>query len=222
MIRKVSLIGALAASAALVLAGCGKKEVEAPFQPVAITPFFEDAVLGSADAPVTLIEYASTTCVHCYEFHKTVFPKLKSSYIDTGKAKLIYRVMPTAPSEISMAGAAIARCAGPDKFFDTIGDLFDTQEALLSAAQAGKGVVDLLVEVGDRHGLTRDQVRTCVEDTAILTYLDKGAREAPEFVTSTPTLIVDGTKIEDHSFESLSAAIDAKLAAPAPTPSAAP
>jgi len=213
---------ALALVVGLAATACTKKEADVDFKPAAITPFFEDAVLGQANAPVTVIEYASTTCIHCFDFHKTVFPQLKSKYIDTGKVKMIYRVMPTAPAEISIAGAAIARCAGPDKYFDTIGDLFDTQEALMNAAQAGKGVIDLLVQVGERHGLTRDQVGTCIGDPAIRTHLENGVREAPAFVDSTPTLIVDGVEVEDHSIDSLSAAIDAKLAAPAPAPSPAP
>ena len=31
-----------------------------------------DRVLGRADAPVTVIEYASMTCHHCMNFHKNV------------------------------------------------------------------------------------------------------------------------------------------------------
>src|SRR5690606_13530217 len=50
-----------------------------------------DIVLGQADAPITVIEYASMTCSHCAEFHAKVFPEFKKQYIDTGKAKFILR-----------------------------------------------------------------------------------------------------------------------------------
>src|SRR5678816_3379385 len=46
-----------------------------------------DLVLGKADAPVTIIEYASMTCPHCANFHKTTYPALKSKYIETGKVR---------------------------------------------------------------------------------------------------------------------------------------
>src|SRR5262245_13310168 len=50
-----------------------------------------DEVLGTANAPVTIIEYASMTCPHCAHFHKTVYPDLKKKYIDTGKVRFIFR-----------------------------------------------------------------------------------------------------------------------------------
>jgi len=31
-----------------------------------------DEMQGAADAPVTIVEYASMTCPHCSHFHKTV------------------------------------------------------------------------------------------------------------------------------------------------------
>ena len=46
-----------------------------------------DMALGPADAPVTITEFASMTCPHCAAFNATVFPKIKSEYIDTGKIR---------------------------------------------------------------------------------------------------------------------------------------
>jgi len=50
-----------------------------------------DMVLGSADAPVEMIEYASFTCPHCARFHADVWPQLKADYIESGKVRFIYR-----------------------------------------------------------------------------------------------------------------------------------
>ena len=36
-----------------------------------------DMVMGDADAPVTIIEYASMTCPHCAAFHETTLPVIK-------------------------------------------------------------------------------------------------------------------------------------------------
>ena len=71
--------------------------------------------LGADDAPVTLIEYASLTCPHCANFHKTVLPQLKSDYIDTGKVRLIYREVYF--DRPSLWAAMIARCAGRGPVF---------------------------------------------------------------------------------------------------------
>src|SRR5690606_9095380 len=69
-----------------------------------------DVALGKADAPVTIIEYASVTCSHCATFHASTFPTLKEKYIDTGKVRFILREFPLDP--LATAGFMLARCAG--------------------------------------------------------------------------------------------------------------
>jgi len=201
----------LALAAAALLAACGEPKVVA-FKTVPISPFMGEPVLGDPKSPVEIVEYASTTCGHCRALHEQVMPDLKKAYFDTGKAHLRYRVMPTPPPEISMAGAAIARCAGEKKFFDVIADLFDKQPQLLEAARSPGRVQQLLVAVGGRHRLSADEVGTCINDKAIQEVTIKVATDAPSFVTGTPTLIVNGDVVEEHTLAALSEAIDVKLA----------
>ena len=47
--------------------------------------------IGSADAPITIIEYRSLTCSHCADFANDVFPELDEKYIQTGKVKFEFR-----------------------------------------------------------------------------------------------------------------------------------
>ena len=53
-----------------------------------------DMALGPANAPVTITEFASMTCPHCAAFNENVFPKIKSTYIDTGKIRYVFREFP--------------------------------------------------------------------------------------------------------------------------------
>lgn len=53
--------------------GPDEVSVEALMKPGALP----DIVVGKADAPVTIVEYASMTCGHCANFHNNVFPALK-------------------------------------------------------------------------------------------------------------------------------------------------
>ena len=85
-----------------------------------------DLVLGKADAPVTIVEYASMTCGHCANFHNKVFPALKEKYIDTGKVRLIIREFPL--DDLAAAASMLARCAGGDKAFPLISVLFAKQD----------------------------------------------------------------------------------------------
>jgi protein-disulfide isomerase len=215
---------ALAASLVLLAAcndGASDKLVETKTVP--INPWLGQTVLGNPSASVEIVEYASTTCSHCRAFHQEEFPKLKTAYIDTGKAKLRYVVLPTAPAHVSVAGAAIARCAGQEKFFDVIGDLFEHQPELIEAAANPVQLQQKLFAVGQRHGLSQDEVGTCIEHKPLLEALDKELEGLPAEVTGTPAFFVNGKSIEENSAAAISFAVDAALsagpaAAPAPSP----
>ena len=71
-----------------------------------------DVVQGKADAPVTIVEYASMTCPHCAHFHATVYPWLVKTYVDTGKVKFILREFPLDPSGRRRLHAGALRGAG--------------------------------------------------------------------------------------------------------------
>ena len=89
--------------------------------------------LGSAKAPVTIVEYSSLTCPHCADFAENVFPMLQSKYIDTGKVRFVSREFPL---EIKAAGASmLARCAAngeAQKYFDATAMLFQQQQGCSS------------------------------------------------------------------------------------------
>src|SRR5260221_12202024 len=69
----------------------------------------KDRVLGKADAPVTIIEYAALTCPHCAAFDRDVLPKIKQNWIHTGKANQDYRDFPL--DAWAPPPAMVARCA---------------------------------------------------------------------------------------------------------------
>lgn len=71
-----------------------------------------DMALGSKDAPVTIIEYASMTCPHCAAFTKDVFPQIKTNYIDTGKVRFIFREFPLGSGGARGLGAGPLRRQG--------------------------------------------------------------------------------------------------------------
>jgi len=205
---------------ALALSACTPETVPDSYTKVAISPFLGKPVLGDPNAPVELAEYASTTCGHCKAFHDEVFPELKAKYIDTGKVKLAWYVLPTAPAALSYAGAAIARCAGEARFFEAIDTMFDEQEALFAASDNGQ-VVAILNRIGAKFDLSPDAVRTCVDDQSIADTTQAALADMPATITGTPSFVINGVKIEAESLEGLSAAIDAELAKAGALPSGA-
>ena len=84
---------------------------DVPMAELMAPPPLGDESLGSANAPVTIIEYASMTCPHCAHFHETTFPELKKKYIDTGKVRFIFREFPL--DQLAAAGAMLVISAEP-------------------------------------------------------------------------------------------------------------
>jgi protein-disulfide isomerase len=151
-----------------------------------------DLVLGKADAPVTIEEYASLTCVHCAAFHTTVLPYLKQTYIDTGKVKFVYRDF--VRNELDIAGAMLARCGG-ERREAIIGALFMTQADWFGA---GKDPVAGLFKVGQQFGMKQVEMETCISNEVMFNLI-RGSREAylkSVTITGTPMFVVNGKPMD--------------------------
>ena len=167
-----------------------------------------DRVLGHADAPVTVIEYASLTCTHCAAWSNDVLPDFKARYIDTGKVKLVFRDLPTQPVQVAATAAAIGRCAAPDKFFDVAHHFMAGQAAAFASGDA----LDWYMGAVAVSGRTQPQIETCLADPATGQALQQDVDAAiAAGVSGTPAFFVNGTPMTDHSLETLSAAIDPLL-----------
>ena len=146
-----------------------------------------DLVLGKADAPVTIIEYASMTCPHCATFHKATYPELKKKYIETGKVRFIFREFPL--DELAVAASMLARCAGGEKAMALIDVLFASQEKW-----AVRQPLPVLTQIAKQAGFTQESFEKCMGDQKlyndILAMRERGSKDYK--VKSTPTLFVNG------------------------------
>ena len=150
-----------------------------------------DLVLGKADAPVTIVEYASMTCPHCANFHKTTYPALKSKYIDTGKVRFIFREFPL--DDLAVAASMLARCAGGEKTLALIDVLFASQDKW-----AVRDPVPQLLQISKQAGFTQASFDECLKDQKlydnILAMRERGSKDYK--VESTPTLFVNGKMVK--------------------------
>ncbi|MEM7768459.1 MAG: thioredoxin domain-containing protein [Pseudomonadota bacterium] len=206
----------LAAMALALLAACGNANGDSASS--ASGAALNDMVMGDPDAPVTLIEYASVTCGACYQFHFDVMPTIKERFVDTGQVKYIFREFPTAPAQVAVAGFAVARCAGPDKYFDVVDDLFVSQPGIIEAARQGVWI-QAIQAVAARHGIEGEEAfEACVNDRDIRqTIADIFLAGQDLGVDATPTLFLQGEKLEpsirSRTPDGLSALIEAELTA---------
>jgi len=146
-----------------------------------------EQILGNAEAPVTLIEYASMTCSHCANFAVKVFPSLKSKYIDAGKVRYILREFPLDP--LAAAGFMLARCSG-DKYYEVIDALFQTQQKWAFV----RDPLPQLLAVAKQVGFTQEKFDECLANQKVLDGIDwVRQRGAEKFgVNSTPTFFING------------------------------
>lgn len=159
-----------------------------------------DMALGPANASVTITEFASMTCPHCAAFNETVFPKIKSEYIDTGKIRYIFREFPLDIK--AAAGSMLSRCIAKDdsgKYFTVTDMLFRQQNDWVM-----KNTTETLTRIGKQAGLSQQQVEDCLKDQALLDKIAADQKYATEVlkVDSTPTFFINGEKIKgETSFE---------------------
>lgn len=158
-----------------------------------------DIVEGKADAPNTIIEYASMTCSHCAAFHKEVWPALKAKYVDTGKAKFVLREFPLDP--LASAAFMLARCSGPDKRDAVVDRLFDRQA---DWAFAEDPLPRLKAEV-QAAGVPAADIDACLKNQKLLDQVKAVRAVASQKlgVESTPTFFVAGKRLAgEHSLDS--------------------
>ena len=173
-----------------------------------------DMAMGAPEgAKVTVIEYASVTCHVCAAWQEENWEGFKTRYVDTDKVRYVFREIPTPPAEVAVAGFLIARCAGPDKYFDVVHELMASQEQMRGDPRA------TLFRVGNGVGLSNERIQQCITDEAALAAAEERAQAARTAgVEGTPTFFVNGTKVvtlgtpSGTSLADLSKAIEAELA----------
>lgn len=170
-----------------------------------------DIVLGDENAPVTIVEYASFTCPHCANFHDTVFKELKKNYIDTGKVKFIHREVYF--DRFGLWAGMIARCGGDTRYSGLISMIYAGQKTWIGDGDPGL-ILDNLRKIGRTAGMTDDQMDACLQDEemaqSMVAAYQKNA--TADEINSTPTLVIDGEKHSNLSYEDLAKLIDEKLA----------
>jgi protein-disulfide isomerase len=220
----MTLASAITRRLAVVALAAATLMTTAADAPYRYTPAEGDMTLGKADAPVTVIEYASVACPHCATWDNEVFPAFKAKYIDTGKVRFVFRELLTADPQLAGAGFITARCAPPARYFDVVHDIMRQQADIYK----GRELRGPLLEIAKRAGLTEEAWTACLGNDAMIEALNARSDRngALDDVNSTPTFVINGVKLQGgHDLAALDAAITAapaaaKSAAPAPKPAA--
>jgi len=146
-----------------------------------------EMVMGSAEAPVTVIIYSSLTCNHCAHFHTFVLPKVEEKFIKPGYAQLIFRDYPG--DQVSLKAHQLAWCRGKMQYLKLLGLLYSTQEKWLLAPDPEAALQSIALQ----HGITPKQFKSCLKDQELMDQIIQGRLEGKKKykITATPSMIIN-------------------------------
>ena len=165
----------------------------------------DEIFLGNNNAKIVVIEYASMTCIHCANFHKEVYPKIKENYIDTNKIKFIYRDFPL--DKQALFGSVLAKCAPKEKYFDFVKLILSTQKKWITNDDT---FIDKLKNIGKLAGLTESKINNCFKDEQIVDNIIniRTFAERKYNISSTPSFIINNKKYSAMSYENFEKIIE--------------
>ena len=152
----------------------------------------DSPVLGSADAPLTLVEFTDYQCPFCRSFHTGVFEEIKKNFVDTGKLRFISRDLPLPMHEHATQAAGAARCAGDEHQFWTMRQVLIVNSRRLQHA-------DLLAYARSLH-LDMAAFTRCLDQNKYDAAVQRDAADAARIgITGTPSFVL-GPTVRDAPF----------------------
>lgn len=171
--------------------------------------------MGNPDAPLKLVEYGSLSCPHCAKMSQEGFEKLAKDYVASGRLSYEFRSFIIHPQDVPLT--LLVRCGPVETVFPLVEQVysnFDAMQAPLQdeaatqkanaalqgpADQRMVGLADALryTEFFAERGLPVDKAHACLADAAKVKQIsDLNNKYAGEGINSTPTMILNGNKID--------------------------
>jgi protein-disulfide isomerase len=196
------------------VAGAGAPVDAAPALPLVTLRIAGAPSLGSEKAPLTLVEFTDFCSPACARFQSEVLPRLKSAYIDTGKLRLITRVLPSSGASPEDALARAAWCAHAQ------GKFWELREKLFTAV--GSLSVEAAAKMSRQAQLDSATFGACfTEARSANAVLKEAADAAKAGITTAPVFVlgssaagmVAGVRLDgDLTYERLAAEIEKSMA----------
>ena len=139
--------------------------------------------MGSAEAPLVLVEFTDFQCPYSITFHREVFAALKTKYVETGKLRLFSRNLPQSFHPQAGPAAKAAHCAEAQSKF------WEMRERLLAAQ--GALSPEAIRKAAEEAGLDVARLEECVGSADTAAALEKEVQDARAAgIVATPTFIL--------------------------------
>jgi protein-disulfide isomerase len=147
------------------------------------TDIKNDPFMGSADAPLVLVEFSDYECPFCGMFFRDTLPHIKKEYIDTGKLKYVFKDFPLDFHRNARKAAEASHCAGENGKYWEMHDL-------IFANQRQMGVPNL-IRHAENLGLNAEEFKRCLNDGRHAEGIKKDmAAGQSSGITGTPSFIL--------------------------------
>ena len=156
-----------------------------------------EPVLGSKNAPITIVEFSDFECPYCKRFHDQVLPQIKENYIDKEIVRFVHKDFPLGFHAFAKSAAAAARCSSSIglNYWDSYSKLFKSQGGIPWL----KPQNIVLESSNTKNNL---KLKKCMESEEVLSSIEKNIEEAnAENINGTPTFIIGLSEDNIHSGE---------------------
>ncbi len=171
-----------------------------PGQPAQVTASADDdAVLGDENAKVTIVEFSDYQCPFCRKFWTETYPQLKAEYLDTGKAKLVFRDFPLERIHpLARKSGEAAECVreqgGDEAYFKMHDKMFAEQNILDGGSESGPVTRTITYTTDDLKAWAKElgyDIGSCLDSDKYASEVQKDTADAQTSTcTGTPCFIV--------------------------------
>ena len=151
-------------------------------------------IMGSSNAPITIIEFGDYQCPNCKKWFLNTKPDIVTNYIDTGKVKLLFIDIAFLGKDSVPASIASYCAEEQGKYWDYHSFLYSNQMSI----DNGWANSDSLKGYAYNLGLNMDMFVSCLDSEKYLKRVQFNTEEAQNNgVTETPTFFIvgpDGTQ----------------------------
>jgi protein-disulfide isomerase len=172
----------------------------------------EAAVLGSPDAPLTMLEFTDFQCSYCRQYALQTLPRIHKAYIDTGRVRYVVKDFPLPNHNNAQKAAEAAHCAGEQgAYWDMHYYLFQAQQQW--AALAPEKAVDAFATYAQDLGLDGAAFASCLASDQFAGQVRQDLWEGQRAgIEGTPSFLIDGQVLAGAlTFERFQVAIELAL-----------
>lgn len=158
---------------------------------------------GPADAPVIIVEYTDFQCPYCARLGATLDQMMK---LYPGKLKIVYKSFPLSSHKYSWQAATTAMAANKKgKFWEVYKEIFANYNRINDAK---------LKEIRNHYGLDTQEFEALMNSPQIRSQVASDRNEGIQLgVQGTPTVFINGKRLNNKRPDGFKAAIDKELKA---------